>query len=155
KRLEEFVTGACNRLAHAAATELVQAPGASFNPLVIHGGIGLGKTHLLEGVVAGLRARHPGLHVARTTAEAFTNGCLDALRGAALPAFRARHRKADVLVVDDVHFLAAKRATQDEFLHTFNALAARGAAVVLAADGHPRQIARLCDELATRFLAGM
>lgn len=155
RRLEAFVTGPCNRMAHAAASEMVQSVGSSFNPLVIHGGIGLGKTHLLEGIGAGLRARHPGLKVVHLTAEAFTNGFLDAMRGGVLGGFRARYRSADVLIVDDVHFLAAKRATQDEFLHTFNALIASGAAIVLASDQHPRLIARLTDELATRFLGGM
>jgi chromosomal replication initiator protein len=155
RRLDDFVTGPCNRLAHAAAVEMVQSLGASFNPLVIHGGVGLGKTHLLEGIANALRARRPGARVVHVTAEAFTNGFLDALRHGTLPAFRARYRGAEALVVDDVHFVAAKRATQDEFLHTFNALAADGVPIVLAADQHPRLIARLTDELATRFLGGM
>jgi chromosomal replication initiator protein len=89
------------------------------------------------------------------TAEAFTNGFLDALRGGTLGSFRSRFRGAQALVVDDVHFIAAKRATQDEFLHTFNALVADGVPIVMAADQHPRRIARLTDELATRFLGGM
>jgi chromosomal replication initiator protein len=155
RRLDDFVTGPCNRLAHAAAVEMAQSLGASFNPLVIHAGIGLGKTHLLEGVAQSLRARRPGLKLVHVTAEAFTNGFLDALRTGGLPGFRARFRGAEAFVVDDVHFVAAKRATQDEFLHTFNALAAEGVPVVLAADRHPRAIARLTDELATRFLGGM
>jgi hypothetical protein len=115
----------------------------------------LGKTHLLEGIGAALRARQPGLRLLHLTAEGFTNGFLDAMRTGSLPSFRARYRKADALIVDDVHFLAAKRATQDEFLHTYNALVAEGAAIVLACDQHPRLIAKLTDELATRFLAGM
>ncbi len=155
KRLEDFVTGPCNRLAHAAAVEMAQNAGAGFNPLVIHGGIGLGKTHLLEGTSSALRARHPGLNVVQVTAEAFTNGFLDAMRHGTLATFRARYRNVGALIVDDVHFLAAKRATQDEFLHTFNALMAEGAPIVLACDQHPRLVARLTDELATRFLGGM
>lgn len=155
RRLDDFVAGAGNRMALAAAQEMVQSAGASFNPLVIHGGVGLGKTHLLEGIAAGLRARFPGMRVVQLTAEAFTNGFLDAMRSNGLGAFRSRYRGAAALIVDDVHFLAAKRATQDEFLHTFNALTAEGAAIVLACDQHPRQIARLTDELATRFLGGM
>ena len=155
RRLEDFVTGPGNRLAHAAAMELVQSAGGSFNPLVIQGGVGLGKTHLLEGIGAALRARHPGMKVVHLTAEAFTNGFLDAMRHGNLTAFRARYRGAGALLVDDIHFLAAKKATQDEFLHTFNALVADGAPIVLTADQHPRQIARLTDELATRFLGGM
>ncbi len=155
RRLDEFITGPCNRLAHAAALEMAQSPGSGFNPLVIHGGVGLGKTHLLEGISTALRARHPGSRILQLTAEAFTNGFLDAMRTGGLNGFRSKYRGADVLIVDDVHFLAAKRATQDEFLHTFNALVADGAAVVLATDQHPRKIAKLTDELATRFMGGM
>jgi len=155
KRLDEFVVGSGNRMAHAAAVEMVQSAGSAFNPLVIHGAVGLGKTHLLEGIVQGLRARNPGMKVIMVTAESFTNGFLDAMRTGSLSAFRAKYRGAGALLVDDVHFLAAKRATQDEFLHTFNALIAEGAAVVLVSDRHPRQVAKLTDELATRFVAGM
>ena len=155
RRLEDFVTGPGNRLAHAASLELVQSAGGSFNPLVIQGGVGLGKTHLLEGIGAALRARHPGMKVVHLTAEGFTNGFIDAMRHGTLTAFRARYRGAGALLVDDVHFLAAKKATQDEFLHTFNALVAEGAPIVLTSDQHPRQIAKLTDELATRFLGGM
>lgn len=155
RRLEDFATGPGNRLAHAVAVEMAQSAGAAFNPLVIHGGVGLGKTHLLEGIAVAMRARHPGLSVLQLTAEGFTNSFLEAMRAGALNAFRARHRGAGALIMDDVHFLAAKRATQDEFLHTFNALVAAGAPVVLAADQHPRLISSLGDELITRFLGGM
>jgi chromosomal replication initiator protein len=155
RKLDDFITGQGNRLAHAACVELVQTLGSSFNPLVIQGGVGLGKTHLLEGIASALRARHPGLKVIHITAEAFTNGFLDAMRNGTLTAFRARYRGAGALIVDDIHFLAAKKATQDEFLHTFNALVADGSPIILATDQHPRQIAKLTDELATRFLGGM
>lgn len=155
RRLEDFIAGPGNRLAHAAAVEVVQSAGASFSPLVVHGGVGLGKTHLLEGVVHGMRSRRPGLKIIHLTAEAFTNGFLDAMRGGTLGAFRARHRKAEALVLDDAHFLAGTRATQNEFLHTFNALVQDGAPIVLSADQHPRLIAKLADELVTRFLGGM
>ena len=155
RRLDDFVIGPGNRLAHAAAVEMSQALGASFNPLVIHGGVGLGKTHLLEGVGHALRARRPGVRLLHVTAEAFTNSFLDAMRGGALGSFRLRCRGAEALVVDDIHFLAAKRATQDEFLHTFNALIAEGVPIVVAADQHPRRIAKLTDEIATRLLGGM
>ena len=155
RRLEDFVTGTGNRLAHAAAREMSQSAGKAFNPLVIHGAIGLGKTHLLEGVGHALRQSHPNLNVAQLTAEGFTNSFLDAMRTGSLSSFRARYRSAGGLIVDDVHFLAAKRATQDEFLHTFNALYDKGAPIVLAADQHPRLITRLTDELVTRFLGGM
>jgi chromosomal replication initiator protein len=155
RRLDDFVTGPCNRLAHAAAREMAANPAAGFNPLVIQGGVGLGKTHLLEGIAAAFRAGRPDLRVVQTTAEAFTNAFLDAMRTGTLNSFRSRYRGAGALVVDDIHFLTAKKATQDEFLHTFNALAAEGVPIVLATDQHPRQIVKLTDELVTRFLGGM
>ena len=135
--------------------EVVQSGGADFNPLVIQGGVGMGKTHLLEGIGASIRSRHPGLKVIQITAESFTNGFLDAMRTGTLNSFRARYRGAGALLVDDVGFLAAKKATQDEFLHTFNALIAEGAPIILTIDQHPRQAAKLTDELATRFMSGM
>lgn len=155
RRLDDFVVGSCNRLAYAAAREMAETAGRTFNPLVIYGGVGLGKSHLLEGLGHALRAHHSGLHIVQVTAEAFTNSFLEALRSGSLPAFRSRYRSVGALLVDDVHFLAAKRATHDEFLHTFNVLTATGAVIVLATDQHPRQIAKLPDELITRFLAGM
>ena len=155
RRLEDFIVGPGSRLAQAAALEMARGVGSGFNPLVIHGGIGLGKSHLLEGIAAGLRASRPGLNVVQVTAEAFTNGFLDAMRAGSLASFRSRYRNAGALIVDDVHFLAAKRATQDEFQHTFDALVSAGAPVVLSTDVHPRIVPRLTDELATRFLGGM
>jgi chromosomal replication initiator protein len=155
RRLEDFVPGAGNRLAHAAAREMAHSAGRDFNPLVIHGAVGLGKTHLLEGIAHALKQSHPHLHVAQFTAEAFTNSFLDAMRTGSLTGFRSRYRSAGGLIVDDVHFLAAKRATQDEFLHTFNVLFDKGSPIILAADQHPRLIARLTDELVTRFLGGI
>jgi chromosomal replication initiator protein len=155
RRLEEFVVGPGNRLALAAALELVERRGGGFNPLVIHGAVGLGKSHLLEGIAHAWRSHRGGMRIQHVTAESFTNGFLDALRTGSLPSFRARYRGADALIVDDIHFIAAKRATQDEFLHTFNALQAKGAPVVLSCDQHPRLVTRLTEELVTRFLGGM
>jgi chromosomal replication initiator protein len=155
RRLEEFVAGPGSRLALAAAREMAQTAGAAFNPMVVHGGVGLGKTHLLEGIGHALRRAHPGLNVVQLTAESFTNSFLEAMRTGGLSSFRNRFRGAGALIVDDVHFLAAKRATQDEFLHTFNALIDKGAPIVLSADQHPRLMTKLTDELVTRFLGGM
>jgi chromosomal replication initiator protein len=134
---------------------MAQSAGVAFNPLVIHGGVGLGKTHLLEGIGHALRLIHPARVVVQLTAEAFTNGFLEAMRAGNLNGFRARLRGAGGLIVDEIHFLAAKRATQDEFLHTFNALIDKGAPIILSADQHPRLISRLSEELVTRFLGGM
>lgn len=117
--------------------------------------MGLGKTHLLEAITHGLRLIHPGLNVLSITAEAFTNSFLESMRAGTLGSFRTRHRGVGALAMDDVHFLAATRATQSEFLHTFNSLIDRGAPIILTADQHPRRISRLTEELVTRFLAGM
>ncbi len=155
RRLEEFVAGAGNQLAHSAAVEMAQSLGAAFNPLVIHGGIGLGKSHLLEGLATAITARRPGWSIAHMTAEAFTNRFLEAMRSGTLAAFRARMRNSDALLIDDIQFLAAKRATQLEFLHTFNALAAANRPIAVTAESHPAAIARLAPELATRFASGM
>ena len=155
RRLEDYVTGPGNRLAHAAASEMAHSAGVAFNPLLIHSGIGLGKTHLLEGINHSLRQLHPRLQIIQLSAEAFTNSFLESMRAGTLTGFRARLRGAGGLIVDDIQFLAAKRATMIEFLYTFNALYDKGAPIILAADQHPRQISRLTDELMTRFLAGM
>src|SRR5271157_1815963 len=153
--LGDFVTGPSNQLAHAASREMIHTAGKVFNPLVIHGGVGLGKTHLLEAISQGLRVVHPGLNVLSITAEAFTNSFLESMRAGTLGGFRTRYRRLGALAVDDVHFLAGTRATQSEFLHTFNSLIDRGAPIILTADQHPRRISRLTEELVTRFLGGM
>ena len=155
RRLEDFVTGPGNRMAHAAAAEMSRTAGQTFNPLMIHSAIGLGKSHLLEGINLSLRQLHPKLQIVQMSAEAFTNGFLESMRSGTLSGFRTRFRGAGGLIVDDVQFLAAKRATMVEFLYTFNALYDKGAPIILSADQHPRQISRLTDELVTRFLAGM
>ncbi|MGA2700803.1 MAG: chromosomal replication initiator protein DnaA [Isosphaeraceae bacterium] len=153
--LDDFVTGPSNQLAHAASREMIHTAGKAFNPLVIHGGVGLGKTHLLEAISQGLRVVHPGLNVLSITAEAFTNSFLESMRAGTLGGFRTRYRRLGALAVDDVHFLAGTRATQNEFLHTFNSLIDHGAPIILTADQHPRRISRLTEELVTRFLGGM
>jgi chromosomal replication initiator protein len=155
RMLNSFVTGSCNQLAYAAAREMIQTGGTSFNPLVIYGGVGLGKTHLLEAITHGLRQARPSLNVLLITAEAFTNGFLESMRAGTLTGFRTRYRGLGGLAMDDVHFLAGTRATQNEFLHTFNSLTDRGAPIILTADDHPRRISRLTEELITRFLGGM
>jgi chromosomal replication initiator protein len=134
---------------------MAESAGASFNPLVIHSAVGLGKTHLLEGIGHSLKQTHPALQIVQLTAEAFTNGFLESMQTGALNGFRARFRGAGGLIVDDVHFLAAKRATMVEFLHTFNALIDKGAPIILSADRHPRLITSLTNELITRFLGGL
>jgi chromosomal replication initiator protein len=155
RRLDNFLVGTSNRLAFTAASEMASSRGGTFNPLVLHGGVGLGKTHLLDGIAHALRSHPAGGRVIHVTAEAFTNAFLDAIRTGQLATFRNRFRSAGALIMDDVQFIASKRATQNEFLHTFDALVDAGIPIVLSCDQHPKRIARLTEELSTRFMAGM
>jgi chromosomal replication initiator protein len=154
RQLRDFVVGSCNRVAHAAALSVIEAPGQGPNPLVLHGPVGLGKTHLLEGTYAGLRQHQPDLRTVFVTAEDFTNRFLPALRLGKLASFRKFFRESEVLIVDDLHFLAGKRATQEEFLHTFDALQSAGRQVVVSSDCHPRLDDVFLPELIDRLLGG-
>jgi chromosomal replication initiator protein len=154
RRLADFVVGPCNRVAHASAVSVVEAPGEGANPLVLYGPVGTGKTHLLEGTYAGLRKGHASLRIRYITAEEFTNRFLQALRLGKLPGFRNQFRELDVLLVDDLHFLAGKRASHEEFLHTFDALLAGGRQVVVTCDCHPKLADELAPELIDRLLGG-
>lgn len=153
--LDDFEVGPNSQLAMAAVREVCRQPGAQNNPLFLYGGVGLGKTHLLEGMAAELRSRFPALHVLHMTAENFTNSFTVALRQHALPSFRQKFRNADVLLMDDIDFLDSKRGIQEELLHTFKHLEAHGRQIVLTADRHPRLLTRTSEELKTRFLSGM
>lgn len=155
RRLSEFVVGACNRVAHAAALAAVEAPGEGGNPLVLYGPVGTGKTHLLEGIYAGLRRGRPDFRVLCLTAEEFMNRFLTGMRLNKLPGLRRQFRECDALLVDDVHFLAGKQATLVEFLHTLDAVLADGAQVVLTCDGHPRLADDLPVDLIDRLLGGV
>jgi chromosomal replication initiator protein len=152
--LHEFIVGASNRVAHASAVNAVEAPAQSPNPLVLHGPVGTGKTHLLEGIYAGLRKRQPEWRVVYTTAEEFTNRFLPAMRQGKLAGFRKHFRECDALLIDDLHFLASKRATQEEFLHTFDVLQAESRQVVAACDCHPRLAEIFLPELTDRLVGG-
>jgi chromosomal replication initiator protein len=154
-RLSEFVVGPCNRVAFASAQSVVEAPGEGANPLVLHGPVGTGKTHLLEGIYAGLRRARPDWRVCYVTSEDFTNRFVQAMRLGKLAAFRKQFRDCDALLVDDLHFLASKRATQEEFLHTFDALQADGRQMVLTCDCHPRLADDFTPELTDRLLGGV
>ena len=156
-RLADFVVGQCNRLAYSAALAVVKG-GAPFNPLFVHGQCGVGKTHLLQGICGAMsRAVRKGQPVAwrYVTGEQFTNEFVQALRHKGFAQFRSRYRHLDMLAIDDVHFLASKRAIQEEFLHTFNAIQAAGKQIVLASDAHPQMVGELNAQLASRFIAGM
>jgi chromosomal replication initiator protein len=151
--LDSFVIGPCNELAFAVAAAVVRSPGVGFKHVLFHGGCGLGKTHLLQGVCNGLARAHPELQWCYLSAEEFTNEYIYALKAGRTDAFRARFRSADLLVIDDIHFLANKTATQAEFLHTFNAIDASGKTVALSSDCHPRQIKTLSEPLVNRLIA--
>lgn len=154
-RLDEFVVGTSNQLAHAAVSHVIEQPANHYNPLFIHGGCGLGKTHLLQAVCNGVAERHAGLRWRYVTGEEFTNDYVFAVKARETEAFHARYRHLDVLVIDDVHFLANKRATQEEFLHTFKAIDAAGKQLVLASDAPPKLIGHFSESLISRFLSGM
>ena len=156
-KLDDFVVGESNRLAHTAACVVADAEKPPFNPLFVHGPCGVGKTHLLQGACARLKNRHSDRDVRfrYVTGEQFTNEFIQAVRNKTFQQFRDRYRKLDLLAIDDVHFLAAKRATQDEFLHTFNAIESAGKQIILASDTHPHLLSRLNEQLLSRFGAGM
>ncbi len=154
-KLSEFIVGDSNRLAVSCARAVAESPCTQFNPLFIHGGSGLGKTHLLQAICNELQEKHPGLRWKYVSGEDFTNQFVYAVKNGERDAFHQRFRRLDVLVIDDVHFFANKRATQEEFLHTFNAIDASGKQVVMASDAHPKLIGHLSEHLVSRFIAGM
>ena len=152
---DQFVIGDANRLAHAAALAVAEMPGLAYNPLFICGPPGLGKTHLLHSIANYVSAHGDGLTVRYTTVEAFTDRFVGALHTGALEAFKAAYRGVDVLLVDDVQFLQSKVRTEQEFFHTFNALHASGAQLVLTSDRPPRDLDALEDRLRERFASGL
>jgi chromosomal replication initiator protein len=153
--IETFVVGQSNQLAYSTALYVAEYPGAQYNPLFIHGGCGLGKTHLLQGLCKRFISHHPTKRWTYLTGEEFTNEFLTSLRGNKIDAFRRKMRDLDLLVIDDVHFLGGKKATQEEFLHTFNAIEAMGRQVVMASDNHPKMIEEFGESLINRFVSGM
>ena len=153
--LTDFVEGPCNVLALTAVRQVCDAPGSHLNPLFIHGGVGTGKTHLLEGAYRMIRRAFPSLHVMFLTSEAFANYFTQALGEHTLPSFRQRFRNVDILLVDDVDFFDGKRVIQEEFLHTVQQLESQRCQLVLTSDRHPRLLTRLSEELTSRFLSGM
>jgi len=151
--LDEYVVGAANRLAFASAEMAAHRPG-QITPLVIHGPTGVGKTHLLQGIWSAARARRP-VRVVYLSAEQFTSIFVEALRGSGLPSFRRKYRGVDLLLLDDLQFLAGKRATQVELLHTIDDLLREGRQLVFTADRSPSELSDLGSELTTRLQGGM
>lgn len=158
---DEFVVGSTNQMAYHAALRVADEPGQHFNPLFIHGSCGLGKTHLLQAICQRFSKRFGGGdgHAPKKwlylTGEQFTNDFVEAIRTHKTDAFRKRIRSADLLIIDDVHFLAHKKATQEEFLHTFNQIDTSGKQVVLASDCPPKSITSMTEGLISRFVSGM
>jgi chromosomal replication initiator protein len=154
-RLDDFVVGPSNQLAYAAANRLTADEAAAGQPLFIHGGCGMGKTHLLQGLCRKMQHDNPQARVLYTTGERFTNEYITAVRANKLDAFRQRIRQLDLLAVDDVHFIANKQATQQEFLHSFNEIELGGARLALASDSHPKMIEQFSEALVNRFVHGL
>ena len=153
--LESFVVGKGNQLAYNAAKAIISQEKSPFNPLFFHGGYGVGKTHLLQGICNAVCESRPEAKWLYVSAEDFANQFVLALKTQKLDAFRRRFRQTDLLAIDDIHFLASKTSMQEEFLHTFNTIDLAGKQVLLASDAHPKMIGKLCERLVNRFVSGM
>jgi len=152
---ESFVIGASNRFAHAAALSVAETPSKSYNPLFIHGGAGLGKTHLLHAIGNYARENFPDRHVRYVSTETFLNEFVDAIRNNATQSFKKRYRECDILLVDDVQFIENRESLQEEFFYTFNSLYGAAKQIVITSDRPPKAIATLEDRLRSRFLSGL
>ena len=152
---DNFVVGPCNRLAHAACVAVSESPGHAYNPVFIHGSVGLGKTHLLQAICHAVLTRQKQARVFYLSCETFINDFMEAVELGTLHTFRYRYRHADMLVLDDIQFLADRERTQEEFFHTFNTLYQSQKQIVLAADSPPEQIPSLQDRLVSRFTWGL
>jgi len=152
---EQFITGPCNRLAHAACVAVSESPGKAYNPLFIHGSAGLGKTHLLQATCHRILEQSASTRVLYLSCEAFTNHFIQAVEHGAMHTFRYRYRHVDVLVIDDIQFLAARERSQEEFFHTFNTLYQLQKQIILSADTPPSDIPSLEERLVSRFNWGL
>ncbi|MCA9001275.1 MAG: chromosomal replication initiator protein DnaA [Planctomycetes bacterium] len=152
---DNFVVGPCNRFGHAAAMGAAEQPGRSYNPFFLHGNVGVGKTHLLQGLCHMILERAPQSRILYLSCETFINHFISALQDGDTTRFRNKYRNVDVLVVDDIHLLANKERTQEEFFHTFNTLYNAGKQIVLSSDSPPKDIPTLQERLVSRFKWGM
>ena len=152
---DTFVVGSSNEFAHAAARAVADQPGQSYNPLFIYGKTGLGKTHLMQAVASHIKQTNNMATVVFVKSEPFLNELINAIRTAKTEDFRVRYRKADVLLIDDIQFIAGKESTQEEFFHTFNELYENGKQIILTSDKPPREMSKLEERLRSRFEGGL
>lgn len=154
-KLDNFVVGSNNRLAYAVSVGVVEAPGKNYNPFFLYSSVGLGKTHLIQAIGNAVLERYQKMRVVYCTGESFTNGIITAIQNRTQAAFRRKYRDTDVLLIDDVQFIAGRETTQEEFFNTFNALYLSNKQVVLTSDKPPKEIANLEERLSSRFVGGM